>query len=109
MFFFRALILSSIPWHHLWSYILQSCTYLAPPCDQYVSAHLYTLTADNGKESAEHKKITRELKAEFFFTYPYGARERGSTENLSGLICQYIPQKCEFKSIRETDVELGIY
>jgi IS30 family transposase len=36
------------------------------------------LTFNNGKEFAEHKQITRELNADFFFAHPYAAWERGS-------------------------------
>jgi IS30 family transposase len=73
---------------------------------QPVSDHLHTITADNGKEFAEHEKIARELKADFFFAHPYAAWERGSNENMNGLIRQYIPEKRNFASVEETEVEL---
>lgn len=67
---------------------------------------VHTITADNGKEFAEHEQIARELKAGFFFAHPYAAWERGSNENMNGLIRQYIPKKCDFISLGETEVEL---
>jgi IS30 family transposase len=67
---------------------------------------LYTLTSDNGKEFAEHEEIAKALKADFFFAHPYAAWERGSNENMNGLIRHYIPKKCDFSSIGETEVEL---
>jgi transposase, IS30 family len=73
---------------------------------QPVSDHLHTITADNGKEFAEHEKIARELKVDFFFAHPYAAWERGSNENMNGLIRQYIPKKRNFLSVEETEVEL---
>jgi IS30 family transposase len=73
---------------------------------QPVSERLHTLTADNGKEFAEHEKVALELKADFFFAHPYAAWERGSNENMNGLIRQYIPKKSDFASIDETEVEL---
>jgi IS30 family transposase len=69
------------------------------------SDRVHTITADNGKEFAEHEKIARELNADFFFAHPYAAWERGSNENMNGLICQYIPKKSDFASIDETEVE----
>jgi IS30 family transposase len=73
---------------------------------QPVSNSLHTITADNGKEFAEHEKIARELKADFFFAHPYAAWERGSNENMNGLIRQYIPKKRDFAFVNETEVEL---
>jgi len=70
------------------------------------SDQLYTLTSDNGKEFAEHEEIAKELKVDFFFAHPYAAWERGSNENMNGLIRQYIPKKSDFMSIGETEVEL---
>lgn len=71
-----------------------------------VSDRVHTLTADNGKEFAEHERIARELKVDFFFAHPYAAWERGSNENMNGLIRQYIPKNCDFTSIGEIEVEL---
>ncbi len=33
--------------------------------------YIFTITSDNGKEFAEHKKISRKLLTEFFFAHPY--------------------------------------
>jgi IS30 family transposase len=70
------------------------------------SDRLYTLTSDNGKEFAESEEIAKELKVDFFFAHPYAAWERGSNENMNGLIRQYIPKKRDFASVNETEVEL---
>ena len=69
-----------------------------------VSDHLHTLTADNGKEFAEHERVAHELQVDFFFAHPYAAWERGTNENMNGLLRQYIPKKRNFASV--TDVEL---
>jgi IS30 family transposase len=71
---------------------------------QPISESLHTITADNGKEFAEHERISRELQIDFFFAHPFAAWERGTNENMNGLVRQYIPKKCEFGSI--TDSEL---
>jgi IS30 family transposase len=71
-----------------------------------VSDRVHTLTSDNGKEFAESEEIAKELKADFFFAHPYAAWERGTNENMNGLIRQYFPKKCDFSSIGETEVEL---
>lgn len=60
---------------------------------------LKTITADNGKEFAEHELISKELGIDFFFAHPYHSWERGANENLNGLIRQYIPKKTDFDTI----------
>lgn len=56
-----------------------------------IKDRIKTITADNGKEFAEHQKIAEKLGIDFFFAHPYHSWERGSNENLNGLIRQYIP------------------
>jgi IS30 family transposase len=60
---------------------------------------LKTITADNGKEFAFHQKIKDQLQIDFYFATPYHSWERGSNENLNGLIRQYIPKKTDFNLI----------
>jgi IS30 family transposase len=71
---------------------------------QPFSEHLHTITADNGKEFAEHERISRELDTDFFFAHPFAAYERGTNENMNGLVRQYIPKPRVFAPI--TDLEL---
>lgn len=73
---------------------------------QPVTDRLYTLTADNGKEFAEHERITHELQADFFFAHPYAAWERGANENMNGLIRQYIPKNHDLASVSDGDLVL---
>jgi len=67
---------------------------------------VHTITADNGKEFAHHKQIANKLKAEFYFAHPNAAWERGSNENVNGLIRQYFPKKQSFVNITNDETEL---
>jgi len=67
--------------------------------------HIKTITADNGKEFAQHQKISETLSIDFFFANPYHSWERGSNENTNGLIRRYFPKKMDFKSITEEQVK----
>lgn len=67
--------------------------------------HIKTITADNGKEFAEHQKIAEKLGIDFFFAHPYHSWERGSNENLNGLIRQYIPKKTDFNTITDQYIQ----
>jgi IS30 family transposase len=72
---------------------------------QPVSDCSHTITADNGKEFAEHERIALELEIDFFFAHPYAAWERGSNENMNGLIRQYFPKGCDFTTITDEEIE----
>ena len=58
-----------------------------------------TITADNGKEFAAHQLIADAFNIDFYFAKPYASWQRGSNENLNGLIRQYIPKKTNFDTI----------
>lgn len=53
---------------------------------------IHTITSDNGKEFAGHEAVAKALEIDFYFAHPYHSWERGSNENLNGLIRQYIPK-----------------
>jgi IS30 family transposase len=68
------------------------------------SDRVITLTSDNGKEFAEHKKIADKLNAKFYFAHPYASWERGLNENTNGLIRQYFPKGSDFTNITQKEI-----
>ncbi|RBB56021.1 IS30-like element IS1112a family transposase, partial [Xanthomonas oryzae pv. oryzae] len=60
---------------------------------------VHTLTADNGKEFADHRLIAACLQSDFYFADPYCAWQRGSNENANGLTRQYLPRQTDFSTI----------
>jgi IS30 family transposase len=52
-----------------------------------------TITADNGTEFHAYEELEKATGARFYFATPYHSWERGSGENLNGLIRQYLPRK----------------
>ena len=46
----------------------------------------HSLKSDNGKEFALHQEISSYLDIDFCFARPYIAWERGSNENMNGLL-----------------------
>jgi len=69
-----------------------------------ISDRLHTITADNGKEFAEHERVAHELQVDFYFAHPNSAWERGANENMNGLVRQYIPKKCNFASVTSAEL-----
>jgi IS30 family transposase len=66
---------------------------------------IHTITADNGKEFADHKKIARQIGIDFYFAKPYHSWERGANENSNGLIRQYFPKGSSFESITNKQIQ----
>jgi transposase, IS30 family len=55
-------------------------------------ANFRTLTLDNGTEFHGYKELEDKLSIKCYFATPYHSWERGSNENLNGLIRQYLPK-----------------
>lgn len=70
-----------------------------------ISERVQTLTYDNGKEFANHASIDKALGSTTYFADPYSSWQRGSNENLNGLIRQYIPKSRPLSTV--TDAELA--
>lgn len=66
--------------------------------------NVITLTADNGREFADHQSIAETLKADFFFAKPYHSWQRGLNEHTNGLIRQYFPKSTNFTTINENEI-----
>ena len=67
--------------------------------------YLNTMTADNGKEFAYHKKVAEELNIDHYFAKPYHSWERGSNENLNGLIRQYFKKSTDFDELTSVKIK----
>jgi IS30 family transposase len=66
---------------------------------------IHTITSDNGREFAGHEDISKKLEIAFYFADPYSSWQRGSNENLNGLIRQYFPKKTNFDNVSKEDVK----
>ena len=68
-----------------------------------IKPFIKSITGDNGKEFSEHQFITDEY-CDFYFANPYSPWERGSNENLNGLVRQYIPKSSDFSNYSENRI-----
>jgi IS30 family transposase len=58
-----------------------------------------TLTLDNGTENAKHEQLSAKLGIKCYFAHPYASWERGTNENVNGLIRWYLPKGTNFSKI----------
>ena len=71
-----------------------------------IRARVETLTFDNGKEFAGHAQIDTALGSTSYFADPYASWQRGSNENLNGLIRQYAPKKRLFSTVTDEEIKM---
>lgn len=63
-----------------------------------------TLTWDQGAEMAKHAQFTVASGVPVFFCDPHSPWQRGSNENLNGLIRDYYPKSTNFNEISEAEI-----
>lgn len=86
---------------------LKSADTMRAACDglkDLPKAMLRTTTLDNGKEFAEHGRLTDRLGIDVYFAHPYAPHERGLNENTNGLLRQFFPKGTDFSRISRRQV-----
>ena len=64
-----------------------------------------TITWDNGTEFHGYRKIEEATGVKCYFAYPHRPWERGSNENLNGLLRQYFPKRKSLARVRQSDCD----
>ena len=67
-------------------------------------ASIESITFDNGKEFAEHKRLV-ECGRATYFADPYRSNQRARNENTNGLIRQYLPKGTSFEHLTVLNIE----
>lgn len=70
------------------------------PYKQWVN----TITNDNGKEFAGHKRIAKKLECGVYFAHPYSSWERGLNEYTNKLLRQYFPKKTALNNVTQQEI-----
>ena len=64
-----------------------------------------SVTADNGPENSEHKKISKHLSSDFYFCHPYHSWEKGTVENRNGVIRRYLPRTTNLRTWSQGELD----
>lgn len=70
--------------------------------EDYPISWVKSITFDNGTEFAEHQTINEHLHADIYFADPYAACQRGSNEQVNGILRRYLPKGTSFKQLEHT-------
>ena len=63
-----------------------------------------TLTRDRGFENLGYKDLERDLNISCYFARAYCSQDRGSNENINGLIRRFFPKKTDFSKISDEEI-----
>jgi len=63
-----------------------------------------SITYDNGTENAEHELTNKILGTKSYFCNPYHSWEKGTVENMIGIIRRFYPKKTDWKNITQWDL-----
>lgn len=66
---------------------------------QYPKSARRTLTYDNGTENTEHQAVNAVLGTRSYFCTPFHSWERGSAENVIGLVRRFLPKGTDFATV----------
>jgi len=64
-----------------------------------------TITADNGTEFHRYELLEARLPLKFYFATPHHSWERGSNENMNGLIRPYLPKGVSMEHLTQADCD----
>jgi transposase, IS30 family len=64
-----------------------------------------TLTRDRGAENLGYEELERTLGIRCFFAHAYHSWERGSNENVNGLIRRFFPKGTDFRTLQDEEIQ----
>lgn len=71
----------------------------------FSSAWIKTITVDNDKAFARHRKIAQALNAKVFFTRPYTSQDKGTVENRIGVLRRFFPKGTDLRPISKERIQ----
>lgn len=72
---------------------------------EYKSSQIYSITYDNGCEFAGHEIVNKSLKCKSYFCNSYHSWEKGTVENINGLIRRFLPKGTDFDTVSDEYIQ----
>jgi IS30 family transposase len=72
--------------------------------NQHPQALVKSITYDNGTENTLHQEINDKLDTKSFFCFPYHSWEKGSVEQVNGLIRRFFPKGTDFNEVSNAEI-----
>lgn len=70
-----------------------------------LSNNIKSITYDNGNEFSKHEIINKELQCKSYFCKPYASYEKGTVENINGLIRRFFPKGTNFDNVSDVEIQ----
>ena len=64
-----------------------------------------TMTYDNGVEMAKHQDLAKQTCMDIYFAHPYHSWERGTNENMNGVIRRFFSKKTDFNTVSQEQMD----
>lgn len=84
------------------------CNVIITELKKIAKEKLFTITADNGKEFYDFKRVSSALDIPFYFTHPYASYERWTNEQTNGMIRKFYPKWTDFSTIDSDQIQLTL-
>jgi IS30 family transposase len=72
--------------------------------NKYPAKVIRSITYDNGTENALHELTNNVLGTKSYFCNPYHSWEKGTVENLIGIVRRFYPKKTDWKNVTQWDL-----
>ena len=72
---------------------------------EYKYSQIYSITYDNGCEFSRHEDVNKVLHCKSYFCNPYHSWEKGTVENINGLIRRFLPKGTDFDIVSEEYIQ----
>lgn len=64
-----------------------------------------SITFDNGVENRDHQEVASKLNVKTYFCHPYSSWEKGTNENVNGMVRRYLPRDTDLSTVSDQELK----